>query len=135
MNKNLQHIELSDPVLYAIADIARKHNYDAWLVGGYVRDLLLGKKVNDIDVTVQGSGVEFAKIVAAEFNSHPVIFERFGTAMVPIGEYQLEFVGTRKEEYLPDSRKPIVTEGTLEDDLRRRDFTVNVTLAIAPQYS
>lgn len=116
---------MSDPVLYALADIARNHGYDAWLVGGYVRDLLLGKKVNDVDVTVHGSGVEFAKIVAAEFNSHPVIFERFGTAMVPIGEYHLEFVGTRKEEYLPDSRKPIVTEGTLEDDLRRRDFTVN----------
>lgn len=122
----MKTIELSDPILYALADIARKHGVDAWLVGGYVRDVLLGRgSGNDIDVTVEGSGVEFARIVAAEFNSHPVIFERFGTAMVPVGEHKFEFVGTRKEEYLPDSRNPIVTNGTLEDDLRRRDFTVN----------
>ena len=65
------------------------------------------------------------RLFAEEFNSHPVIYERFGTALVPVGDYHLEFVGTRKEEYENDSRKPIVTEGTLEDDLRRRDFTVN----------
>lgn len=118
-------IELSDPVLYALVDIAEKNGFEAWLVGGYVRDLLLGKRVNDIDVTVHGSGVEFAKIVAKEFGSKPVIYERFGTALVPVGDYHFEFVGTRKEEYLPDSRNPIVTEGTLDDDLRRRDFTVN----------
>lgn len=126
----MKTLELHDPILYALADIAQKHGYNAWLVGGYVRDLLLGREGNDIDVTVQGSGVAFAQIVAREFNSHPVIFERFGTAMVPVGDYKFEFVGTRKEEYLPHSRKPIVTEGTLEDDLARRDFTVNA-LAIS----
>lgn len=126
----MKTIELNDPILYALADIAHKHGYRTWLVGGYVRDLLLGRRGNDIDVTVEGSGVAFAQVVAAEFNSHAVVFERFGTAMVPVGDYKFEFVGTRKEEYLPDSRNPIVTEGTLEDDLRRRDFTVNA-LAIS----
>ncbi|MGE3802561.1 MAG: CCA tRNA nucleotidyltransferase, partial [Candidatus Kapaibacterium sp.] len=125
MSDSREQIELNDPILFALADIAVEHNIRAWLVGGYVRDHLLGVNVNDIDVTVEGSGVEFAKIVAKEFNSHPVIYERFGTALVPVGDYHLEFVGTRKEEYVADSRKPIVTEGKLEDDLRRRDFTVN----------
>ena len=125
MNRREKQMELKEPVLFALADIARAHNIRAWLVGGYVRDYLLGSRVNDIDVTVEGSGVEFAKIFAKEFNSHPVIYERFGTALVPVGDYHFEFVGTRKEEYLENSRKPIVTEGTLEDDLRRRDFTVN----------
>ena len=120
-----QQIELTEPILFALADIASTHNVRAWLVGGYVRDQLLGISGNDIDVTVEGSGVEFAKIVAEEFDSYAVIYERFGTALVPVGEYRFEFVGTRKEEYQEDSRKPIVTQGTLEDDLRRRDFTVN----------
>ncbi len=118
-------IDLDHPILYALGDIAEKNDYRAWLVGGYVRDRLLGTVVKDIDVTVEGSGVEFAKIVAGEFNTEPVIYERFGTALVPVGDLHLEFVGTRKEVYEEDSRKPIVTEGTIEDDLRRRDFTVN----------
>lgn len=118
-------IELPLPIIHAVGDIAHKHGQDLYLVGGFVRDLLMRRSGNDIDFTIVGSGVEFAKIVAAEFNSHPVIFERFGTAMVPVGDFKLEFVGTRREEYTEDSRKPVVTEGTLEDDLRRRDFTVN----------
>ncbi|MFW6232507.1 MAG: CCA tRNA nucleotidyltransferase, partial [Bacteroidota bacterium] len=69
--------------------------------------------------------LKFAKAVAKKFNSKAVIYERFRTAMVPIGEYHLEFVGTRKEEYKEDSRKPVVSEGTLDDDLKRRDFTIN----------
>lgn len=121
----MPRLDLDNPILFALSDIAREHGYRAWLVGGYVRDRLLGISGKDIDVTVEGSGVEFAKIVADEFNSHPVIYERFGTALVPIGDLHLEFVGTRKEEYEEDSRNPIVSEGTIEDDLRRRDFTVN----------
>lgn len=112
-------------MIHAVADIAHATGHRLYLVGGFVRDVLMGRAGNDIDFTVEGSGVEFAKVVAHEFKSHAVIFERFGTAMVPVGEYKLEFVGTRKEEYSEDSRKPIVTDGTLEDDLRRRDFTVN----------
>ncbi len=121
----IKSIDISDPVLYALGDIAKEVGVNIYLVGGYVRDFLLGHPSNDIDISVEGSGVEFAEIVAREFNSKPVIFKRFGTALVPVGDYKIEFVGTRKEEYREDSRKPIVTEGTLEDDLRRRDFTVN----------
>ncbi len=108
-----------------MANIAEAEGQAIYLVGGYVRDLQMGRPGSDIDFTVEGSGVDFARIVARELNSHAVIFERFGTAMVPVGQYKLEFVGTRREEYQEDSRKPIVTEGTLTDDLRRRDFTVN----------
>jgi poly(A) polymerase len=122
-------IEYPLPIIHAIGDVAASEGKSIYLVGGYVRDLLLGKIGNDIDFTVEGNGVEFARVVAREFNSHAVVFERFGTAMVPIGGYKIEFVGTRKEEYRQESRNPIVTEGTLEDDLRRRDFTVNAMAA------
>ncbi len=118
-------VDIQNPLIHAIGDIASVEGKNIYLVGGYVRDMLRGKSGNDIDFTVEGSGVEFARVVAREFKTHPVIFERFGTAMVPVGGYKLEFVGTRKEEYPENSRKPVVTEGTLDDDLRRRDFTVN----------
>ncbi len=114
-----------DPIVHAVADIARERGVDLYLVGGYVRDLLLGHPGNDLDFAVEGSGVEFAKIVAAEFGVHPVVYERFGTALVPVEGYKLEFVGTRQERYEEGSRKPVVTQGTIDDDLRRRDFTVN----------
>jgi poly(A) polymerase len=121
-----QHtITISHPIIRKLGEIAHNAGHEIYLVGGYVRDLLLGHPGNDIDVAVEGSGVEFAKIVAAEFRSYPVLFERFGTAMVPVGEYKLEFVGTRQESYDQNSRHPIVSQGTLFDDLRRRDFTVN----------
>ncbi|MBC8144480.1 MAG: CCA tRNA nucleotidyltransferase, partial [bacterium] len=109
-----------------LGGIARRHGVRLFVVGGYVRDLLRGvDSNNDVDFTVEGSGVEFGKIVAHEFGTHAVVYERFGTALVPTHGVKLEFVGTRREKYDEDSRKPVVTEGTLEDDLRRRDFTVN----------
>ncbi len=124
--ENLLH-RIDHPLIHAVSTIADTSGYRIYLVGGFVRDLILGRQgmVGDIDFTVEGSGVEFARIVATAFNSHPVIFERFGTAMVPVDSHKLEFVGTRKEEYQEHSRNPLVSEGTLEDDLRRRDFTVN----------
>lgn len=85
----------------------------------------MNKSVKDIDFTVVGDALEFAQIIANEFNSKAVIYERFRTALVPIGEYQLEFVGTRKEVYTNNSRNPIVEIGTLKDDIYRRDFTIN----------
>ena len=106
--------------------IARDHGVRLYVVGGYVRDLLRGvESNNDVDFTVEGSGVDFGRIVADELGSHAVVYERFGTALVPAHGFKLEFVGTRREQYSEESRKPVVTEGTLEDDLRRRDFTVN----------
>ena len=108
-----------------IAKLAHAHALDVYVVGGYVRDHFLGGNRKDIDFTVVGDALVFAKIVAERFRSKAVIYERFRTALVPVGDYHLEFVGTRKEEYREHSRKPIVTEGTFEEDIQRRDFTVN----------
>jgi tRNA nucleotidyltransferase/poly(A) polymerase len=122
-------IEISDPVLLRIAALAHERGIRAYVVGGYVRDALMGRTRTDIDITVQGDPLEFARAVADLFRSKTVEFANFRTAMVPIGDYQVEFVGTRREEYHESSRKPIVVEGTLDDDLRRRDFTVNALAA------
>ncbi len=125
-------VVFSDPVLQQVAQLAEEAGIAVYVVGGYVRDYFLGKKDRtEIDFTVIGDAVAFAKRVARHFRSKAVIYERFRTAMVPVGKtYKLEFVGTRKEEYMPHSRKPIVTEGSLKEDLERRDFTINA-IAVA----
>jgi putative nucleotidyltransferase with HDIG domain len=120
-----EKVTINEPLLFELGELADAHNIELYVVGGYVRDYFLNKPRKDIDCTVVGDAVKFSKIVAEKYNSKTVIYERFRTAMVPIGEYQVEFVGTRKEVYLPNSRNPVVTEGTLIDDLRRRDFTIN----------
>ncbi len=117
--------QITDKIILGIARLAKEHNYKIYLVGGYVRDLILGRPRSDIDFTVVGDSIEFAKVVADSFNSKIVAYPRFFTAMVPIGKNKIEFVGTRKEFYPARSRKPIVTIGSLEDDLKRRDFTIN----------
>lgn len=127
---NVKTIDIDDHLLLQIGELADLHNVEVFAVGGFVRDYFLNRERKDIDCTVIGNPIEFAKVVAEHFNSKLVVFERFRTAMVPVGEYQCEFVGTRKEEYQEHSRKPIVTEGTFEDDIKRRDFTVN-TLAVS----
>lgn len=117
-------------VLERLGHIADEHGLEIYAVGGFVRDKLLGKKVKDIDFTVIGDAVTFAKHVAQEFGvRQPVLFERFGTAMVPYRGYQLDFVTARAESYESQSRKPKVWEGALDDDLARRDFTVNALAA------
>ncbi len=123
-------IPVNEKILHDVGKIADKENIRLYAIGGYVRDYYLDRPRTDFDFTVCGDALEFAKLVGKRFRSKPVIFERFRTAMVPVGDVQLEFVGTRKEEYVENSRKPIVSEGTLEDDIRRRDFTVN-TLAVS----
>lgn len=123
-------IEMAQPVIKGIGTLADELGVEAYVVGGYVRDALLGKVVNDIDVLVVGSGIEFAKAVAERFGKHKVVlYEKFGTAMMTIHECKIEFVGARKESYARDSRNPIVETGTLYDDLSRRDFTVNALAA------
>ncbi len=126
----MQSFPLRDSIIQTIGDLADAHGIAVYVVGGYVRDTLRGGARKDIDCTVIGDALAFATIVAERFRSKPVIYERFRTALVPVGDYQLEFVGTRKEEYVSHSRNPIVREGTLDDDLRRRDFTVNA-MAVA----
>jgi poly(A) polymerase len=123
-------IRLEHPLLTSIGAIADMHALEAYVVGGYVRDLLLSIKDRDIDVVVVGDGVMFARAVARALGIDTVVaFEKFGTAMVPLPDGKLEFVGARSERYRENSRKPEVRSGTLAEDLRRRDFTVNAMAA------
>lgn len=116
----------SNTILSRIAEIAAKRNADACVVGGYVRDRLLGLDKTDIDITVTGDSIAFAEAVAKEFKVKPAaVYKRFGTAMLMLGENKIEFVTARKESYSEDSRKPLVENASLEEDLARRDFTVN----------
>jgi tRNA nucleotidyltransferase/poly(A) polymerase len=119
-------IELTNPLLRTIGRLADEAREEVFVVGGYVRDYLLGREDKDIDILVIGDGIRFAKQFARVVNTESVVaFERFGTAMVPMEGGKVEFVGARKETYEAASRKPVVEVGTLEDDLARRDFTVN----------
>ena len=116
---------LSHPIFRRIARLAREQGVDAYVVGGYVRDHYLRRPSTDIDVVVVGSGIAVAEALAAELHTRVSVFKTFGTAMLRAGGAEIEFVGARRESYSADSRKPAVEEGTLEDDQRRRDFTVN----------
>ena len=124
--------ELSqNPIFKKVSASARKLGVDAYVVGGFVRDLILHRPCKDIDFVCVGSGVELAQQVAHELGGLPVtVFKNFGTAMIRQQDFELEFVGARKESYRQDSRKPVVEDGLLEDDQRRRDFTINA-LAIS----
>ena len=117
----------------AIGEIAEQMQTRAFTIGGCVRDALLKRNQSkDIDIVCEGSGIELAKAVAEQLpNSGKVsVYKNYGTAMVRVGSYELEFVGARKESYQKNSRNPVVEIGSLEDDQKRRDFTVN-TLAFA----
>ncbi|MBN2638245.1 MAG: HD domain-containing protein [Bacteroidales bacterium] len=111
----------------AVANTAQQLNTPVYVIGGYVRDLLLGRKSKDVDFVVAGSGIDFARSLAQSMgnDTEAKYFENFGTAMIRYKSWELEFVGARKESYRKNSRKPIVENGTLLDDLKRRDFTIN----------
>jgi poly(A) polymerase len=123
-----------EPLFEAIAQQARALETRALVVGGYVRDRILGGRragqIREVDVLVEkGAALELARRVAEVMGTHaPVLFERFGTAHVDVPPYSIEFVSARRERYDPNSRKPEVAPGTVEDDVRRRDFTVNTLL-------
>lgn len=114
-----------------ISSFANKNNYEVYVVGGFVRDLILGRNRNEIDFVIIGDGPKFAEELALELGVANVnTYKNFGTAHFKLGDYDLEFVGARKESYNRDSRKPIVESATLKEDLSRRDFTIN-TLAVS----
>jgi poly(A) polymerase len=116
-----------EEILRRVGAVADELGLEAYVVGGYVRDCFLQRPSKDIDFVTVGSGIELARAVARKLGrkAHLSVFKNFGTAQVKWGEVELEFVGARRESYSHDSRKPIVEDGTLEDDISRRDFTVN----------
>ena len=125
MKQHLQH-----PLFGIVTQTAAEQNVHTYAIGGFVRDLLLKRPSKDIDIMVMGNGIEFAERVAKKLRVKLAVFKNFGTAMLKYRDVEVEFVGARKESYRSDSRKPIVEDGTLEDDQKRRDFTINA-LAIA----
>jgi putative nucleotidyltransferase with HDIG domain len=124
--------KLTHPVFDVICAAADEMNIKAFVIGGWVRDVLLDRPCKDIDIVAIGSGIELAERVAKKLGDtyHVNTFKNFGTAQIVYGDYDIEFVGARKESYRTESRKPIVENGTLEDDQNRRDFTINA-LAIS----
>jgi poly(A) polymerase len=122
-------IVLKHKILDVISEIAFQNKSECYVVGGFVRDTIMKRPNKDIDILVVGSGIELAEKVAEKLKCNVHVFKNFGTAQIKTPEIELEFVGARKESYNRNSRKPIVENGTLEDDLNRRDFTINAIAA------
>jgi poly(A) polymerase len=118
---------LSAPVFHTIMEAADESGQETYVIGGFVRDMFLYRPSKDVDVVTVGSGIELARSVARKLGRKAslAVFKNFGTAQVKLGDMELEFVGARRESYSHDSRKPVVENGTLEDDQNRRDFTIN----------
>src|SRR5215204_4413501 len=119
-------------ILKKIAHAAEESGVETYLIGGFVRDKVIDRKTKDADIVCVGDGIGLAKAVAKRFKPEPKVsyFKNFGTAHIKVNDFDLEFVGARKESYQYHSRKPAVTPGTLKDDQDRRDFTINA-LAIS----
>jgi putative nucleotidyltransferase with HDIG domain len=133
---NFEQVLVQHPIFNLVAKVAQDSQVPTYVVGGFVRDLILKRPSKDIDIVCVGSGIALAERVALHYQQQHqkevqvAIFKNFGTAMLRLGEWEVEFVGARKESYQRHSRKPIVENGTLEDDQNRRDFTINA-LAIS----
>ncbi|WDF69490.1 HD domain-containing protein [Sphingobacterium oryzagri] len=121
MRENLQH-----SIFQIIKDLADKEKIECYVIGGYVRDRIMGRPFkNDVDIVVIGSGIDFATKLGQQLHTKVAVYKNFGTAMLVHDHINIEFVGARKESYRANSRNPIVEDGTLEDDQNRRDFTIN----------
>ncbi len=115
----------TNPIFKKLSDVAQKQGVRAFVIGGYVRDFFLQRPSKDIDIVVEGSGIALAEELGRMLRTNVSVFKNFGTAMLRNGDIELEFVGARKESYRANSRKPIVEDGTLQEDQERRDFTIN----------
>ena len=118
---------LQDKIFKLISETADEMGLEAYVIGGFVRDIFLHRPSKDIDIVVIGSGIELAERIAEKLDKKAKfsIFKTYGTAQLKTREWEVEFVGARKESYSHDSRNPVVEDGTLEDDQHRRDFTIN----------
>lgn len=127
IDEDLIYDKIDTPIFRLVGECADELGLEAYVVGGYVRDLLLYRPSKDIDIVSVGRGIDLAQAVARKLGKgiHLSVFSRFGTAQVKRGDLEIEFVGARRESYSHDSRKPAVEDGTLEEDQCRRDFTVN----------
>ena len=123
---------INDKLFKTISNCADQLGLDCYVIGGFVRDYFLKRESKDVDIVVVGSGIEMAKLVskALKITSEIKIFKTYGTAMLRYSNFEIEFVGARKESYSAKSRNPKISEGTLEDDIKRRDFTIN-SLAVS----
>lgn len=128
---NISFTEYENDLLNAVAQAAEKLNIEAFVIGGFVRDKILGRTCKDLDFTCIGDGIELARKTSEllKNKNEIIVYRNFGTAMIKSKGFILEFVGARKESYNFNSRKPIVSAGTIEDDISRRDFTIN-TLSV-----
>lgn len=128
---NISFTEYENDLLNAVAEAAEKLNIEAFVIGGFVRDKILGRACKDLDFTCIGDGIELARKTSEllKNKNEIIVYRNFGTAMIKSKGFILEFVGARKESYNFNSRKPIVSAGTIEDDISRRDFTIN-TLSV-----
>lgn len=124
---NYQEALQSHEIFARVGEIADKMGLETYVVGGYVRDFIMGRPCKDIDFVCVGSGIALAEQVAASYSQHvPLsVFKNFGTANIRLDDYEIEFVGARRESYRADSRKPLVEDGTLAEDQERRDFSIN----------
>jgi len=118
---------LQNNIFKIISEVSKNQNIKSYVIGGYVRDIIINRKSNDIDIVTDGDGIMLAQLVAEHIGKKTKVsvFKNFGTAMLHFEELEIEFVGARKESYVKSSRKPYVSQGTLEEDQKRRDFTVN----------
>ncbi len=119
--------KINNKIFQVISQVADQMQLQTYVIGGFVRDLYLNRESKDIDIVTLGSGIELARRVSENLKNKPQVnfFKNFGTAMFKYKDLEIEFVGARKESYQSDSRKPVVEDGSLEDDQNRRDFTIN----------
>ena len=136
LENNYSELIKFNSIFETISNVAEELNQPTFLIGGFVRDVILNRSSKDIDIVTLGSGIELANRISKRLNNLPVrVFKNFGTAMIMVNDLELQFVGARKESYRENSRNPIVENGTIEDDQNRRDFTINaLSLGLSHHY-